>query len=133
VPANTTRLAYAPHGRALAIGSAGLLWITGVGRVPIGSVDSIDGLAWNGDEIAVALGGSSARGVVQMLRPAKNGATTQGQPIALPGRITALDAGGGRLVLALRRNGLQTRLVTSSRQVLLDVGSGAVIGELAVR
>jgi hypothetical protein len=42
-------------------------------------------------------------------------------------------------VLALRRHGLQTRLVASpapdrpARSVLLDVGAGSTVDELAVR
>ena len=139
----TTRVSFAPHGQALAIGSAGRLWVSGVGRVPARggdfSPDSIAGLAWTGDEIAVGLNGSSKRAAVQLVGLAKNGATVRGKRLDVSGQITALDARGGRVVLALRRHGLPTRLVASTapdrpaRTVLLDVGAGSTVGDLAVR
>jgi hypothetical protein len=139
----TLRVSFAPHGRALAIGSAGRIWVSGVGPVPRRggdfSPDSIAGVAWAGDQIAVALNAPSKRAAVQLVGLAKNGATIRGKRLLVSGEITALDARGGRVVLALRRPGLQTRLVASTapdrpaRSVLLDVGAGSTVDELAVR
>jgi hypothetical protein len=134
--ANATRVEFAPQGRALAVGSTGSLWISGLGRVSTGA-GSVAGIAWTGDDVVVALGEPDGSSAVHVVRVGQTGPA--GKPLAVSGRITALDTGGGTLVLAVRGNRAGTRVVAaaghdrSTRRLLLDVPAGPMVGTLAVR
>jgi hypothetical protein len=143
--AGATRVAFAPHGRALAVASAAGLQVAGPRGAWVGDDfgrRSVAGIAWAGNGIAVALDAPSTRGlglsVVQVFG-SQNGALVHEKPVAVRGRITALGTVGSRLVFALRRHGAQTQLLGAgdasglAPQVLLTVGSRSTVGELAVR
>lgn len=139
---DATTLAFAPRGRALAIGSRTRLWVLGprrasaadLGRAPVA------GIAWAGDRVAAALDPPKASrfgySVVQPFRAAPNGGLTREKPIALRGRVTALGALDSRFVLALRRSGTGAGLIASigsGGQVLIDAGPRSTVDELTVR
>jgi hypothetical protein len=134
--ANATRVAFAPQGRSLAVGSTGRLWISGLGRVSTGA-GSVAGIAWTGGDVVVALEEPDGSSAVHVVRVGQTGPA--GKPLVVSGRITALDAGGGDLVLAVRGSGVGTRVVApaghdrATPEVLLDVPAGSTVGTLAVR
>jgi hypothetical protein len=118
------------------VGSTGRLWISGFGRVSIGA-GSVAGIGWTDGDVVVALEEPHGSSAVHVVRVGKTGPA--GKPLAVSGRITALDTGGGDLVLAVRGSGVLTRVVASAgrarstRQLLLDVPAGSTVGTLAVR
>ena len=134
--ANATRVAFAPQGRSLAVGSTGRLWISGLGRVSTGA-GSVAGIAWTGGDVVVALEEPDRSSAVHVVPVGRTGPA--GKSLAVSGRITALDTAGGNLVLAVRGGRVGTRVVASTAhdrstpEVLLDVPAGSTVGTLAVR
>jgi hypothetical protein len=118
------------------VGSTGRLWISGLGRVSTGT-GSVAGIAWTGGDVVVALEERDGSSAVHVVPVGRTGPA--GKPLAVSGRITALDTGGGNLVLAVRGSRVGTRVVASAAhdrstpEVLLDVPAGSTVGTLAVR
>jgi hypothetical protein len=142
---NATRLSFAPRGRTLAVASGHQLWVSTVGLVPLVGGD-LAALAWSGDEVAVALNPPPSRTVVlstvRVFRIGTNGQAVPEKRLVVRARITALDAIGARLVVAVHPQHTRTLLVASGvgsqrqtelRQVLLDVAAGTTVNGLAVR
>jgi hypothetical protein len=142
---DATRISFAPRGRRLAVASDRHLWISGTGRVPAFGPGSIAGIAWAGDDVAIALNPPPSPGTalstVRVFRTAKNGTAVSLRRLVVRARVTALAAFGTQLVLAAQPNDTRgllvssvggTQRLTDLEQVLLDVAAGRTVSELAV-
>ncbi len=127
------RVSFAPRGRALALASTRRVWIEGSAPAAM-EPGAITALAWSGERIAVAV--AAGRNARVALLGNTNGVLSVQSRIAVTGRITTLDAAGGRLVVAAEHARAPTSVVVSpgtAALVLLDVPPGSTIVDLAVR
>jgi hypothetical protein len=107
---DATRLAFAPSGSALAIGTRSGFLLTGAGGRPNGgsfTPSLIGGLGWLNGQIAVAVDPGHPAGqapFVQLFKDARGEAIPTGQLIP-PAPIRALDAHDGQLTIAVAASG----------------------------
>jgi hypothetical protein len=142
-----SQVAFAPEGATLAVASARRVWLAGPGGVTrilgIGGCVAC-GIAWVRGHLVVASTARSRSGsVLQLVRVTPAGRTVATTPLAVSGRVEALDANGSAVVAAVARPGTMTRLLASATastgesrplpEVLLQLPAGATIDAVSVR
>lgn len=129
-----TFLAFAPTGERLAVATAHRVVVTalsGAAGTTVFAHEMIAGLGWIGAKVVLAV--NAATSSVSVFRISGTGALTRTGRLAVPARIDALDATGGRITIAVAGpTGL--RVLSAAASVpLLRLPSGSRIGSLAVR